>query len=305
MIYIIITSYGEVTAVEHAVRAILEQGIKQSYKVLVVDPFDETRWMIEDKFAEDKHVSYVTDDDKGKSYALNAVLKNIYSKNKDDIIIMTDGDVYVGKNAIKNIIEKFEDLDIGCVCGKPTTLNKRSTIFGYWSHASFDEMNNTRKELASKKEFFEVSGYLFAIRNSIISSFQVGASEDNIIPLMFWEKGYKIGYAENAEVYVLNPQNLREWVAQKKRNIKGHIALKGMRLKVPDRKNTMLAEAVRGFKALFSHPKNAREFVWFIAMAFSRLYAWLLAYHEVYIQKKQYKDGWRGEIELQTTKPSD
>ncbi len=299
MIYIIITSYGEVSSTEKAINSILEQKIKKPFKIIVSDPFDETKWMIEEKFK--KKVEYFQDQDKGKSYALNMLLKKFYSDTKNDILIFTDGDVYLGKNSINVILKKFEDEKIGCVCGKPTTLNSRNNIFGYWSHGFFDEMNKTRKEHAKNKEFFEVSGYLFAIRNGIIKEFPMATSEDNIIPILIWQKGYKIDYAEDAEVYVLNPSNFKEWVMQKKRNIKGHIALK-KNVNFSTKRVTIFGETIRGIKLLFNHPRNIKEFFWFVAMAFGRLYAWILAIYEVKIKKKQYKDGWREEENLTTTR---
>ena len=36
------------------------------------------------------------------------------------------------------------------------------------------------------------------------------------------EKGYKIKYVPEAEVYVKNPSNWKDWVNQKIRNIKAH-----------------------------------------------------------------------------------
>lgn len=303
MIYLIITSYGEVNATEQAIKAALKQTTKSPYKIIISDPFDETRWMIEEKFPKEKRIEYIADEGKGKSHALNKLLKTFNKKN--DLIVMTDGDVYISSNAIEEIERCFKDPIVACVCGKPTTLNQRNTLFGYWSHAAFDEFNRTRKAAAQKKEFFEVSGYLFAIRAGILDAFPSGASEDNVIPLMLWEKGYAIAYAEKAEVYVLNPQNFKEWLAQKKRNIKGHLALKHLPLKIPRRKNTIFAEARRGARIMLAHPKSIKEFVWLFLMALGRLCAWMLAIVDVKIRRKGYKDGWREEVELATTRPLD
>lgn len=302
MINIIITSYGELKSIEICINSLLEQRIPKQFTIIVADPFTETKWMIEEKFSNVKKVKYFEDEDKGKSNALNMLLEKLYSKNKNDIFIFTDGDVYFGNNSVEEILKKFEDPKVGCVCGKPTSLNPRNKMLGYWSHAAFDEMNKTRKKLAENKKFFEVSGYLFAIRNGIIKSFPVGASEDNIIPSLIWKSGYKIEYAEKAEVYVKNPSNFKEWVTQKKRNIKGHLELKNIIGTSKERKNTVTEETIRGIKFLLSYPKNLKEFIWFIGMAFARLYAWILAIYETYILKKRYSDGWRAEEKLSTTR---
>ncbi|MDD5331720.1 MAG: glycosyltransferase [Candidatus Nanoarchaeia archaeon] len=303
MIHIIIASYNEPKSTEKAVNAFLNQNIPKPFEIIVSDPFPEVEEYLVDKFS--KKIRFFQDPDEGKSFALNMILEEIYSENKNDIIIFTDGDVYISENAVKEILDKFKNPEIGLVCGHPVSLNSRNEKYGYYSHLFFDEMNLTRKKLSEKKEFFEVSGYLFAIRNGIIKNFPVESSEDNIIPILLWNKGYKLSYAEEAKVYVLNPQNEKDWLTQKKRNIKGHLALEKLVDKIPKRKNTFLQEAFRGFKIMFRHPKNFKEFFWLINSAFLRLKAWKLAKKDLK-KGKEYKDGWRGyEGTTDSTKPLD
>ncbi len=300
MIYIIITAYGEPKATEKAINSILGQNIRQNYKIIVADPFPETKWMIEEKF---KNVEYFQDPDKGKSYALNLIFRKIFS-NKNDIIIMTDGDVFISNNSIKGILKQFEDPKIGVVCGKPVSLNPKNNLFGYWSNFQFYAMNKIRKNLSEKNEYFETSGYLFAVRNGIIKEFPLNCSEDSIIPALFFEKGYKISYLENAEAYVLNPQNFKDWISQRKRNIKGHLNLKKILPENLQRTKTFFNEIRRGIILSFSYIKSFNELIWMILFYFARVYVWILAYYELKFRKKSYQDGWRVE-EINSTKPLD
>ncbi|PIO08204.1 hypothetical protein COU59_02195, partial [Candidatus Pacearchaeota archaeon CG10_big_fil_rev_8_21_14_0_10_34_12] len=221
MIHIIITAYGEPKSTIKAVNSFIEQKIKQKYKILVVDPFPETEKLIEKEF-KGKNVEYFLDPGEGKAYALNVVMEQIYSKDKRDIIILTDGDVYVGNKTVKSIAEAFKDNTVGAVTGKPVSINPRNNMMGYWSHLLFAGIDHVRKDLSKRKKFFECSGYLFAIRNGVLQGFPLETSEDSIIPHLFWEKGYKIKYVPEAEVYVLNPQDWKDWKLQKIRNIKAH-----------------------------------------------------------------------------------
>ncbi len=305
MLTIVVTAYGEPNATERAVNKILEQEIQQDYRVFVADPFVDVKWFIEEKFGSNPKVEFFLDPDKGKSYALNLIIQKYYSDNKDDLFIFTDGDVYISDTAIKDIVSLFSDPSVGIVTGHPVSLDSRDTMFGYWSHLLFHEMNLTRRRVARNRDFFEASGYLFAMRNGIIKEFPVNASEDNVLAVSFWNKGYKCGYSESAKVYVLNPKNMRDWMLQKKRNIKGHIALNDLDLHVDKRKNTFFSEAFRGLRILFSYPNNVREFFWTINLMFLRLYAWFAAYYEVKIKKQPYSDGWRGEGKIETTRPMD
>ena len=305
MIHIIITSYGELNSTEKAIKSFLDQKITKPFKIIVADPYTETKWMLEEKFFNEKKIEYFEDEDKGKSYALNMLMKKIDSKKIDDIIIFSDGDVYVGNNSVNEILKKFEDPNVGCVCGRPISLNKKSNMLGYWSHVAFEEMNSNRKRLSNSKEFFEVSGYLFAIRNGIIKSFPIGASEDNVIPMLIRKNEYKVEYAERAEVFVMSPKNFNEWKTQKNRNIKGHLALRRVIGHFDKRKNTIFGEAWRGLSFFFKYPNNIKEYFWYVLMAFSRLYVWMSAAFETDILEKKYSDGWRSEENLKTTKIDD
>ena len=299
MIYIIITSYGEPKATTRAIKAFLNQEIPDKYKIIVADPFPEIEEIILNDFKAYPQVEYFEDPDEGKSKALNIIFKMIYSENKNDIIISTDGDVFVSKNTVKEIINKFKDPKIGIVTGKVVSMNSKKNMFGYWSHLLFSNMNLIKEKLDCK-EFFEVSGYLFAMRNGVIKKFPLDACEDNVLSIIFFNKGYKIGFVPKAEVYVLNPQNFKDWVTQKKRNIKGHMALGEISsLKKVSRRNTLFQEAFRGLKML-GYPKNLKEFYWTVVLLFARLYLWV----SVIFDKKKYSDGWRVN-ETDSTKPMD
>ena len=302
MLHIIITSYNEPNSTLEAIRRIKSQDIPIGCKIIVSDPFPEIKKLIKEKHPD---IKFILDLDEGKSKALNRIIKKIYSENKDDIIIFTDGDVFLEDLAISSITKLFTDKKVGLACGHPISMNKKSNKFGYWSHILFNEMNKTRKKSHKNKEFFELTGYLFAMRNGIIKEFPLDASEDNVIPLLFSEKGYKIAYAEDARVLVLNPQNFKDWIIQKKRNIKGHLALSSeVKIKNKKRKNTFIGEASRGLKFVWQHADNPKHTIWITQLLLARLYVWILASYEVYIQKNNYSDGWRVE-ETKSTSPLD
>ncbi|MEK6842383.1 MAG: glycosyltransferase family 2 protein [Nanoarchaeota archaeon] len=301
MIHIIITSFNEPKATIRAVKSFLKQEINDDFKIIVVDPFPEIREFLK-KEINDKRIEFFSDPGEGKSYALNLLFQEIYSENKNDIIILSDGDVYVSENAVSEIFEAFKKQEVGCVTGKPVSVDSRNTKYGYWSHLLFDGINNVRKKHHQRKKFFECSGYLFAIRNGVIMDFPLGACEDAVTSYLFWKKGYKIFYADNAEVYVKNPDNWKDWKNQKIRNIKGHENLNQLFPDMP-RTKSFFNEIKEGLFFSLMHPRNVLEFYWLLHLYFARLYIYLKAFQEIK-QKKSYKDGWR-EIETPSTKPLD
>ena len=304
MINIIITSYNEPLSTERAINAFLSQKIPKPFKITIADPFEEVKNFIEKKFKNNTEVEFFLYEDLGKSYALNSLFRKLYSSNKNDIIILTDGDVFVENNVINEILEAFKDENTGVISGHPIPLDKRDNKYGFWANLQFDAMNQIRKNL-SNKGFFEASGYLFAIRNGVIKGFPEDSSEDSIIPFLFYEKGYKIKYLEDAKVYVKNPSNWKDWLNQRKRNIKGHSTIRKNSSNSQITQTKTLSNEIRG-GVIFSltYPKNLKGYFWTIQFYFARLYAWISAYYEIKFSKKKYKDGWR-ETEIKSTKTLD
>lgn len=294
MIYIILTSYGEPELTVKAIKSFLKQEIEDTHKIIVVDPFKETEEVLKKEFKKGKNIEFFLDPGVGKSYALNNVLEKIYSQNKKEIIILSDGDVYVSEKAVGEILNTFKDEKVGCLTGRPVSLDSRNKKFGYWSHLLFEGIHKARKKLSNENKFFECSGYLFAIRNGVLQGFPIEASEDSIIPYLFWKKGYKIKYIPKAEVYVLNNYNWKNWLSQKIRNIKGHENLNNLAPGMP-RTKSFFNEIKHGWYFLFSYPKGIRELVWTFELYFARLYIYFMAFYDIKFKKKKYSDGWRGE----------
>lgn len=301
MIHIIIASYKEPKSTVRAVKTFLKQKISGKFEIIVVDPFPETEVFLK-KEIKSKKVKFFLDPGEGKSYALNILFQEYGSSDKNDIFILTDGDVYVSDNAVEEILGKFKDPKIGCVTGKPVSLDSRKTKYGYWSHFVFAGIDRARRLFSEKKEFFECSGYLFAIRKGIIFDFPMETSEDSIIPYLFWKKGYKIKYAENAEVYVKNPDHWKDWLNQKVRNIKGHENLNRLAPGMP-RTKSLSNEIKKGWFFFFTFPKTPKELFWTTQLYFARLYIYYKAFKDLR-KNKLYKDGWR-EVETESTKPLD
>jgi cellulose synthase/poly-beta-1,6-N-acetylglucosamine synthase-like glycosyltransferase len=282
MISIIITSFKEPN-LENAINAIKNQKINYKHEIIVVAPDKEA-----EKLSKKYNIKYFKDEGKGKSYALNLLLKKL----KSNILIFTDGDVYLGNNAINEIMELFKDEKIGVVSGRIISNNKKNNLFGYWSHLLADNgAHKIRKKLFNQGKFLECSGYLFAFRNNIIKEFPLDVAEDAIIPYMFYLKDYKIGYCEKALVYVKNPDNFKDWIKQRKRTAKAHETLKKYYPNFP-RVKSFKNEIIFGTFWALSYPKTIKEMYWTILLFFARFYMWFLVLTESKILKKQYQDAW-------------
>lgn len=288
MISIVITSFNEPENVKKAISAVLDNDIPEKYELVIVAPDKATEEVVHDFQKKNKQVFYFRDPGKGKSFALNSVFKTL----KGRIWIFSDGDVYVGKDAIKKIMNLFEDESIGCVSGRPISMNSRKNMLGFWSHLLFDAgAHNIRKELNEKGSFLECTGYLFAFRNNITKNIPLNVAEDSMIPYLATKKGYKVKYAEEAFVYVKNPTNLRDFVKQKVRTAKSHEALGDYAPFFPKVKS-LKNEILKGTFSALSYPKTLREDLWTGFLFAVRSYIWLRVKWEERIVKRKYDDGW-------------
>jgi cellulose synthase/poly-beta-1,6-N-acetylglucosamine synthase-like glycosyltransferase len=288
MISIIITSYKEPKTIGTAIESIISQKIQQNYELIISAPDDETLDIVKRYSKKNKRIKIFKDPGKGKTTALNLILPKI----KGEIIILTDGDVFVSENSINLILNRFKDKKIGCVTGRPVPLEDKKSKYGYWANFLFDAAHRLRKKLSNEKKFLECSGYLWAFRNNIIKKIPTDVAEDSIVPFFFWEKSYKIAYSEESLVFVKNVNNWKEWVSQKIRTSRAHETLNKYvdTRKIPRTKNFW--NESKGFFYLFSYSKNFKEFGWSIQLLFSRLYTWLRVFADVYVNKRYHKDKW-------------
>ncbi len=302
MITVIITSYKEPKATLRAVKIFLGQKIKEKLKVIVVDPFGETEKFLKNNI-KDKRFDFILDPGEGKPFAMNMIFDTFFSKNNNDILVFSDGDVYVSENSLYEIITIFKDPKVGAITGKPAPTNSSDNKFGYWAKISYDGIDKVRKKLDKNNQFMQCSGYLFAIRNGIVKETQPDVPEDCYIPYVVWKENYKIRYASKAEVFVQYPSNWKDWVSQRVRTIKAHENISKI---IPDmpRTKSFFNEIKEGLVFSLTHPRNLKEVYWLIQLYFARLYIYYKSFKDTRA-KKDFDPAWRDDSEIQSAKPLD
>lgn len=283
MISIIITAYKEADTIGKAISSILDNELPKEYEILILAPDDETLNIAHIFAKNNKNIKPIKDLGQGKPAALNLA----FSKAKGDILILTDGDVYMSKNAIQAILENFKS-GIGAVTGHPTSINNKRKILGYWSHLLADTAHKRRlKSFKLKKRLF-CSGYLYAFRNIIREIPTETLSEDGFISHLIYSKGYKIAYAPQAEVYVKYPTTFRDWLIQKKRSVGGYNQIK---LWIGKEIRSFRKESLGIFDVL-KYAKNLKELFYTFALIFARVYLWLVIFIDINLKRKKLEKIW-------------
>ena len=133
---------------------------------------------------------------RGKTAALNRAIALIDS----DIIVCSDANTLLNKEALKEITKPFANPEIGAVAGEKKVLkeeNDDASSSGenfYWKYESW------LKQLeVTFYSSIAVVGELFAFRKTIFSPMPEDTLlDDFVLSLKTIEKGYKIGYSKNA-----------------------------------------------------------------------------------------------------------
>lgn len=234
-----------------------------------------------------KNIKIINDKKEGKASAINLAIKNI----KEDVIIFTDGDVYIKKGSISYITKIFQNKKVGGVTGKVISLNSKDDILGYWSHFLVECANTLRKDLQKKNKYFEMTGYLMAARKNLIDEIPKEAlSEDGYISQCVHSKGYNIVYEEKAVVYVKYPTNFKDWIIQKRRSAGGYT----QNFIDKEKSNRSFGKETRnGFKNFFKYPKTIKERYYLILLFLSRIYLWMVIFRDIKIKKLPFAKIWK------------
>jgi cellulose synthase/poly-beta-1,6-N-acetylglucosamine synthase-like glycosyltransferase len=288
MLSVVITAYHEMETVGRAIDAFLGQ-LPPDAEIVVVCPDPGTTAVVEAYSAEHSSVRHVRDPQQGKPTALNIGLRAAGG----EIVVLSDGDVYVAEDALAPLIAPFEDPAVGAVTGRPVSTSPRDTVLGYWSHllteAGAHQMRLARAEAG---EFIVCSGYLFAFRRGLAGEVPADAlAEDAVVSHRIAQQGYRIGYAPDALVFVKYPSTYRDWLRQRIRSAGGY-AQEYVR-RSPFRMRSAWLELVRGTPRALRYPRSGREFLWTLLLFAARLHLWLLVLINVRLLRRSLPALWR------------
>ncbi|MFA5333174.1 MAG: glycosyltransferase family 2 protein [Candidatus Nanoarchaeia archaeon] len=285
MISIVITAFKEPETIGKCVKSVVSQKIKENYELLVIAPDKET---LESAKKSSNKVTALKDNALGKWNALNIGFK----KSKGRLLILCDGDTYLGINSINPIIEAFDNEEVGIISGRVMSLNKKNDLMGYWSQLLTNAAHKERLIRRSKKTFIDCSGYLIGLRAGIIKELPADLlSEDAYMSQYVWSKGFDTEYVPSAKVFVKYPINLKDWVKQKRRSAGGYPQLKKY-FKNNPKMRSFSSEAIKGPFYAISYAKNFKELIWSFVLFPVRLYLWILTFYDK-VTKKNFKQIWQ------------
>jgi len=155
------------------------------------------------------------DNRNGKIAAMNRGVKFV----KSPVVVFTDANTILSKNAILEIAKLFRDPKIGCVSGEKRVFMDNTEAAAsageglYWKYES-----TLKKWDAELYTAVGAAGELFAIRTALYEEVEKDTIlDDFIISLRIAMKGYKIGYNPEAYAIETGSLNIKEELKRKVR----------------------------------------------------------------------------------------
>lgn len=310
---VILTAYKEEKTVARAVKSICEpkySGYKEKFQLITVIPDKETLNTAKKEIKKYKNTEWtsVIDPGEGKPTALNLALKKVKGK----IIILTDGDVYLGEYSIKLLFDAFKNPKVMGSTGRPVSADKKSTFFGYLSHLLADAAHHKRLTtlkgirsgrsrvfVGSKSNFFALSGYAMAMRNFQLQIPKDTLVDDAYLSYVLLSKGGKLEYVPEATVFVNYPSNIKDWYKQKLRAVGGYIQLWKFGVIEKNTKVRNFWKELEYFWFPIKYAKTVKEYIWSVALYPMRLYMWLIIFYQQRIRKRSFDEIW---VRVESTK---
>jgi cellulose synthase/poly-beta-1,6-N-acetylglucosamine synthase-like glycosyltransferase len=310
---VVLTAFKEQKTVARAVRCICDakySGYNQIFQLITVIPDKATLKVAKEEIEKYSNIQWesIIDPGKGKPTALNLALK----KSKGKIIILTDGDVYLGEKSIKYLYEAYKNPKVMGSTGRPVSSDKKDNFFGYISHLLADAAHHKRLTtlkgirsgrsrvfVGSKSNFFALSGYAMSMRNFQLQLPVDTLVDDAYLSYVLLSKGGKLEYIPEAKVFVSYPSNLHDWYKQKLRAVGGYVQLWKFGVIENNTKVRNFWKELEYFWFPIKYAKSIKQYFWSMALYPMRLYMWLIIFYQQRIRKKSFDEIW---VRVESTK---
>lgn len=194
-LFVILTSYKEEITVGKAIEQIIcpNKDLWPNLKLIITAPDNPTLKKAEEVCQSIGFDNFrlLQDAGQGKACALNLAVETITKEHavtkEEDLLIFTDGDMYIADDAIKNLLKAIGNREhtaieidslsnkqpkLGGVGGHPVSLDDRNTMFGYFSHLFCEAAHKRRLNKVNKNStrFIATSGFVQNVLPSVLSN---------------------------------------------------------------------------------------------------------------------------------------
>lgn len=214
-----IFAHNEAANILHLLKAVSAQKLHEVNidEIIVVSSAstDATDDLVRDFALENPEVKLYTQARReGKSSAINLFM----AEAKSDILVVISGDVIPAENTIELMVSAFSDARIGASGGRPVPVNSEQNLIGYAVHLLW--RLHHRMAMISPK-----LGEMIAFRKVMEGIPKESAVDEASIEAIIRQEGLQLRYIPQAIIHNKGPENLPDFIKQRRRIQNGHLWL--------------------------------------------------------------------------------
>ncbi|AQT61413.1 glycosyltransferase family 2 protein [Cellvibrio sp. PSBB023] len=202
---ILIPAYNEAAVIEKTIENKLSQDYPADLiQVIVIsdESEDGTDEIVQTIAAKDSRVGLIRQVPRqGKTSGLNLAMPEAVG----EIVIFSDANSHYQSNAVRQLVDCFNDPDVGYVTGKMVYVNEEGNVIGDGCSAYMKYENYLRSLEAKVSSVVGVDGGIDAIRKSLYQPMNADQLPDFVLPLKVVTQGKRVIFCENA---LLNEESL-------------------------------------------------------------------------------------------------
>jgi poly-beta-1,6-N-acetyl-D-glucosamine synthase len=212
--------YNEADNILHLLKALNEQKLSlvSIKEIIVVSSActDGTDDIVRKYMEKHPKVQLITEPERrGKSAAINEFLK----VSMCDICIIESGDTIPALETVEKLVNPFHNLKIGMTGARPMPVNSDDTFIGYAVHLLW-RLHHRMAKISPKL------GEMVAFRKLFTEIPRESAVDEASIEALIRSKHRRLRYVGEAIVYNKGPENLKDFIKQRRRIETGHLWLK-------------------------------------------------------------------------------
>jgi cellulose synthase/poly-beta-1,6-N-acetylglucosamine synthase-like glycosyltransferase len=272
-----IMAYNEEANIGQLLNALLAQrlsvcSIKEIF-VVASGCTDRTEEIVRDCSKKDGRINLLVQENReGKASAINLFL----SRAQGEVIIMESGDTIPKTDTIENLVIPFLDPTVGMTGGHPVPVNNPNNFLGFavnllWKLHHRISLNHPKM------------GELVAFRKNIVKEIPPDTAVDEAsTEAIITRAGYRLRYVDDAVVYNKGPENIKDFLKQRRRIAAGHLYVRQTQsysVSTTSWKN-ILTPFVKEIRW------GGKEFMWAIGVVLLEILGRTMGYYDFYIMKR-------------------
>jgi poly-beta-1,6-N-acetyl-D-glucosamine synthase len=214
-----VTAYNEEANIAHLLDALLDQRLREVdvAEIIVVASgcTDRTVSIVGDYTRRDPRISLIVQPNReGKTSAVNLFL----SHAREDIWGLESGDTLPHENAVESLVRMFADPTVGMTGAHKLPVNAPDHMVGLFTHLRLRLEHQLCLEIPRLGEMIAFRKVFDRIPPDI-------AMDEAFVESLVIRRGMSVRYSPDAIVYNTGPDNVTDFVRQRRRNHAGHLYL--------------------------------------------------------------------------------